>query len=265
MLCRNILWKVLLSMKLRNYALAWLVLWLMAAWAQAASVRFLVLDARAMPFSQFKKGPSGELELGSGIIKDWQDALAAELGRTPVNLYYSRMRQDQAVAAGKVDLRCFVSPSWMSRQLRANYDWPAPYMSIEERLAGPADKPLINSTDDLRGKTLGMVFGYYYPNLQPLFELGLIQQDNAPNEVAVLKKQLAGRTDYMATRTLDFQYQRKHNPALRALVLSPLVISHTALHCARPKNSSLPFKELTQAQERLLKAGVMDKILARYR
>lgn len=250
-------------MKLRNYAA--LALWLMAAEAQAASVRYLVLDARSMPFSQFTKAPDGQLELGSGIMKDWQDALAAEMGRAPVNLYYSRMRQDQAVAAGEVDLRCFVSPNWMSKELQASYDWPPPYMWIEERIVGPSNKPPIKTPQDLYGKTLGMVFGYFYPILKPLFEKGLIKQDNAPNEMAVLQKQLAGRTDYMATRTLDFYYQRKQNPAMHKLVLSPLVISYTALHCARPKNSTLPFKTLVEAQERLLKAGVMNKILARYR
>jgi ABC-type amino acid transport substrate-binding protein len=242
----------------------WLA-WLPLSAAALPPLRFLVLDAHSMPFSEFKNTASGRLELTGGIIKDWQDALARELHRTPVNIYYSRMRQDQAAASGQVDLRCFVSPEWVPPALRQQYDWPTPFMHVEERLAGSVGKPQIRSVNELHGKTVGMVLGYRYPALEPLFDRHLANRDNAPNEAGVLAKQLAGRTDYMAVRTLDFYYLQRQNPALGVLQLSPLVINIAPLYCARPKTSQLSLEELVQAQQRLLDAGTMEKILQRYR
>jgi ABC-type amino acid transport substrate-binding protein len=242
----------------------WLA-WLPLSAAALPPLRFLVLDAHSMPFSEFKNTASGRLELTGGIIKDWQDALARELHRTPVNIYYSRMRQDQAAASGQVDLRCFVSPEWVPPALRQQYDWPTPFMHVEERLAGSVGKPQIRSVNELHGKTVGMVLGYRYPALEPLFDRHLANRDNAPNEAGVLAKQLAGRTDYMVVRTLDFYYLQRQNPALGVLQLSPLVINIAPLYCARPKTSQLSLEELVQAQQRLLDAGTMEKILQRYR
>lgn len=227
-------------------------------------LRFLVVDGRSLPMGLIRNTPHGP-ELADGLIKDWQDALAHELGRRPVHLVLPRKRQDWAVEGHKVDLRCFVSPEWLTPEIAAEYDWPAPFMEVEERVIGLADKPPALSMRDLEGKTIGGVHGYTYRKLDALFASGKARREDAPGESTLLLKQLAGRTDYSMMRTLDFQYLRRNDGRMAALALSPLVVSHFAMYCARTKYSEVSLQELSGAQERLLQSGALERILQKYR
>jgi polar amino acid transport system substrate-binding protein len=227
-------------------------------------VRFLAVDGRSLPMGLMRATPHGP-ELAGGVIKDWQDALARELGRRPVTLVLPRKRQDWAVAGHKVDLRCFVSPAWLTPELIGQYDWPAPFMDVEERVIGPDGAPPVHALRDLEGKTIGGVHGYFYRKLNALFASGKALREDAPGETALLLKQLAGRTDYSVMRTLDFHYLRRNDTRMAALAMSPFVVSHFAMYCARTKYSVVTLQELSSAQERLLQAGALEKILQKYR
>lgn len=223
-------------------------------------LRFLVVEGHAMPLGESPRGA-----LGAGIIREWQDALAAQLGRTPVNLVLPRKRQDQAVAQNKVDLRCFVSPEWLTKEAIAEYDWPAPFLAVEERVVTAAGAAPLRSLDELAGKTIGTVHGYQYRSLAPLFETRRARRDDAPSEAALLLKQLAGRTDVSVMRALDFAYLQRRDPRLSRLALSPLVVSSFSMYCARTKYGSVTLEALSAAQEKLLQAGVMDRILQKHK
>ncbi|MTW05591.1 hypothetical protein GM668_26290 [Duganella ginsengisoli] len=223
-----------------------------------------MVDGRSLPMGLIRNTAHGP-ELADGLIKDWQEALARELGRRPVHVVLPRKRQDWAVEGRKVDLRCFVSPDWLTADIAAEYDWPAPFMDVEERVIGPAGGLPVQSLHDLEGKTIGGVHGYSYRKLDPLFSSGKAKRDDAPGETALLLKQLAGRTDYSVMRTLDFHYLRRNDPRMAGLALSPFVVSRFPMYCARPKYSVVSLQELSAAQERLLQAGVLEKILQKYR
>ncbi len=227
-------------------------------------LRFLVVDGRALPMGLMHSTAHGT-ELADGLVKDWQDALSHELGRRPVHLVLPRKRQDWAVAGGKVDLRCFVSPEWLTPDLIADYDWPAPFMDVEERLIGPTHAPPVQSLRDLEGKTIGAVHGYAYRKLDALFSSGTARRDDAPGESALLLKQLAGRTDYAVIRTLDFHYLRRNDPRMAALTLSPFTVSRFSMYCARTKYSTVTLQALSLAQERLLQSGALERMLQKYR
>ncbi|GJJ03406.1 hypothetical protein RugamoR64_39440 [Duganella rhizosphaerae] len=224
-----------------------------------------MLENRTMPFGLVVQGPNARLLLAGGITKDWQDALARELGRTPAYVLLPRKRQDMAVVQKMVDLRCFVSPDWLTSEQVALYDWPAPFFDVEERLVGPVNGKPVESLEELAGERIGTVLGYSYRSLEPLFADGRAKRDDANNETSSVLKQVAGRTDFMVMRNLDFEYQRKTDPTLKKLRLTPVVISRFAMYCARPKYSSVTLRDLSNAQTRLLNAGVLDRILARYR
>ncbi|WP_169333573.1 substrate-binding periplasmic protein [Leeia oryzae] len=234
--------------------------------AQAApSVRFLVLEGREMPFALIMTAPDGTPALVDGIIKDWQAALAGALGRTPVNVFYPRKRQELAISKGLADLRCFISPDWLPAALKSGYDWPQPIIRIEERLVSKQADAHIQTVDALKGKTIGTVLGYQFVLLDPLFASGTIRRDDSPSETGVIQKLILGRTDYAVIRTIDFDFLHKTDAQLSDLALSPLVISTLDLYCARPKNSHVSLAALNQAQQQLFKASTMEKILARYR
>lgn len=231
----------------------------------APPVRFLMLENRTMPLGLVVQGPNGRLVLAGGITKDWQDALAQELGRTAAYVLLPRKRQDMAVVQKLADLRCFVSPDWLTSEQVAQYDWPAPFFDVEERLVGPVNGRPLDSMDELSGARIGTVLGYSYRSLEPLFADGRARRDDASNETSLLLKQVVGRTDFMVMRSMDFEYQQKTDPALKKLRLTPVVVSRFAMYCARPKYSSVTLRDLSNAQARLLNTGVLDRILAKYR
>ncbi|MES2264609.1 MAG: transporter substrate-binding domain-containing protein [Pseudomonadota bacterium] len=243
-----------------------IVLLLCCPLAQAETpLRFLTVEGHALPLAQIRRMSNGQSELTDGIIKDWQDALARELGRRPVDVVLPRKRQDLAVTTKQVDLRCFVSPEWLTGDAIAQYDWPAPFLEVEERVVGASGAERVNGLDDLDKKTIGTVHGYQYRKLDPLFAAGRAKREDAPSESALMLKQLAGRTDVAVMRTLDFYYLQRNDPRLAQLALSPLVVSRFGMYCARPKYSSVTLQDLNAAQERMVKAGTMDKILLKYR
>lgn len=231
----------------------------------APPLRFLTVEGHGMPLGEIRSTRPGHAELSGGIISEWQNALAQELKREPVNLILPRKRQDQAVARRQVDLRCFVSPEWLDAAAIADYEWPAPFMDVEERIVAKAGTAPVQQLEDLHGKAIGTVHGYQYRKLAPLFEAGRARRDDAPTEAALLAKQLAGRTDVSVIRALDFAYLLRRDPRLASLALAPLVVSRFSLYCARTRYGAVSLPELAAAQQRLLRAGVLDEILKKYR
>lgn len=216
-----------------------------------------------MPFGEFQT--SGEhTTLTGGIMKAWQDALATELNRRAVPVLLSRLREEQHNPNVQIDVRCFTTPEWVS-DAQTRYEWPSPFMTVEERLVGAATQPTVQGLEDLRGQSIGTVLGYHYPLLDPLFAKGQIVRDDAPNETAALRKQFAGRVDFTVMRTLDLAYLQRIDSKARALRPSPLVITRTPVYCARSRSATISLEQLESAQARLLSRGALERILAQYR
>lgn len=233
-----------------------------AAPASSPPIVFAVSEAWSMPLAEFADA-DGRKSLVGGIAKAWQEALAQELGRTAAVLVLPRARMD-VEAPLSADLRCFIAPEWTG-ETRVEYEWPTPFMHMEDRLVGSSAQALVQSLDDIPGRRIGTVFGYSYPALQRAFASKVLLRDDAPNEQAAQRKQIGGRVDYTVMRTLSLDYLRRTDPAARDLIASPLLLARTGVHCARPKKSTVAFEALQAAQDRLIRRGVLDRILADYR
>ncbi|MBT9456042.1 MAG: ABC transporter substrate-binding protein [Burkholderiaceae bacterium] len=227
-------------------------------------VRFLVSSAWSMPVGELRT-QGGQQQLVAGIMKEWQEQLAAALQRPVALVIVPRKREAAVALAGAADLRCFMSPDWVRSEPADLYDWPPPIITIEERLVGHRSKPLIASSDELRDVRLGTVAGYHYPSLALALQRQNVRRDDAPTESAAFAKQLAGRVDYTVMRDIDFRYLKAvRREAVAHLMMSPLVVASTPVHCARIRAGSVPLPDLLAAQEKLIKQGVLGVIRARY-
>jgi len=233
--------------------------------AAAPPLRLLVTTGASLPFADISQG-SGEARLLGGIVHDWGVALAKRLGREPQFLLMPARRVGQQLREGGFDLQCFENPQWYSSQDEAWIEWlPRPLMEVVEELVSQPGTPLIHRLEQLHGRTVGVVTGYRYPLLDPLFEAGRIERSQAHNEVRLLQMQSLGRADYSVISHLQLAYARAHDPRLRTLVASPLEVSRTALYCLRQRRSPIPLPELAAAQQALLSEGRLEEILRRYR
>lgn len=245
------------------------LLWLAMPTAAATAVlRILVTTGTSLPFADISQGdPRGnDLQLQGGIIRDWGQALAERLGREPRFLLMPTRRVGLQLRNGSFDLQCFENPQWYGREDAAWIDWlPHPLMEVIEGLVSTADAPPVKTLEELQGKTIGVVNGYRYPLLDPLFDTGQMQRSVAQNESRLLQMQQLGRADYSVISLLQFEHARARDPKLRSLVASPLEVSRTALYCLRQRQSPISRAELAAAQRALLLEGRLKAILDRYR
>lgn len=239
--------------------------WGLQAEAAAPPLRLLVATGAGLPFADISQG-TGEARLQGGIIHDWGLVLAQRLGREARFLLMPTRRVGQQLREGGFDVQCFENPQWYSAQDEAWIEWlPRPLMEVVEELVSLPGTPLVRHLAQLQGRTVGVVTGYRYPLLDPLFEAGRLERSQAHNEGRLLQMQSLGRADYSVISHLQFAYARAHDPKLRHLVASPLEVSRTALYCLRQRSSPIPLSELASAQQALLAEGRLEEILRRYR
>lgn len=244
------------------------LLLLMPAQAAPPVLRVLVTTGTSLPFADISQGgPRGqEHQLHGGIIQDWSEALADKLGREPRFLLMPTRRVGLQLRSGTFDLQCFENPQWYGHEDAAWIDWlPQPLMEVVEALVSTAQAPLVRTLEALHGKTIGVVNGYRYPLLDPLFDAGQMQRSVAQNESRLLQMQQLGRADYSVVSLLQFEHARARDPKLRSLVASPLEVSRTALYCLRQRQSPISRADLAAAQRALLAEGRLEAILRRYR
>ncbi len=228
-------------------------------------LRLLASEAWAMPLAQLQRS-RGVLQLSDGVLLHWGEALARELGRPVSWVLRPRKRIESSLLDDAADLYCLLHPDWLSAEGRGRMQWPAqPFMQIEERLVAAPGQPLPAMLADLDGQTLGTVLGYHYPLLDPGFASGRHFRDDAPNEALLARKLLQGKNRYGVMRSLDLDWINRGQPAPARLQASDIVLTSKPVFCVLAPAARLALPDFEQAQQKLLKRGVLQQILERYR
>ncbi|OEZ56300.1 ABC transporter substrate-binding protein [Duganella sp. HH105] len=208
---------------------------------------------QTMPIVRFSNGV-----LAGGIIKDVGDALAQRLGRRAVYLSVDVAGVTPALTSGRADAMCYVLPFWID----GDYDWSMPLLPDTEMVVARADAPRLRSLKDLKDTPIGTVAGYRYPRVEQVLGRQFARTDAASMDLNV-QQMIAGKVQYtLAGESTLFYLQRIH-PQLK---LRPeLVFSSFKAQCAFSRKSQVPFNDANRAIDALLREGVIDQILARYR
>ncbi|MBH9551574.1 hypothetical protein [Inhella gelatinilytica] len=196
------------------------------------------------------------------MLKLWQEALAAELGRPAELVVVPRRREEFVTEKGSADLRCLTSPDWIPASHLGLYEWPRPFMAIREFIIANHPHPLTNLEDLPQGALIGTVGGYHYPKLEVAFASKRLRRDDATHESSALSKHLAGRVDFTVMRDIDVLYQRQRDAGQAArLHITGVEITRTSVYCARIQHGRITLTELTRAQDRLMKQGRLEQIV----
>ncbi|MEJ5999802.1 substrate-binding periplasmic protein [Paucibacter soli] len=230
--------------------------------AQGQVLRFFVPETWTMPLGELEaRGTSRQLLRGLGL--DWQRALAEAVGASAEAVVAPHKRLEYLVQLQAFDVLCFMNPAWVKAEL--GLQWLPPFMEVDERLVAGPGQADISHLAELRGHSVGTVASYHYPALERVFASGMARRENASTERQVLEMLLRGRSDFAVMRSMDLQYLQRHDPATRELKLSSLVITREQFHCATVPGGRAQPQPLRLAQERLLKAGVLERLRASYR
>jgi ABC-type amino acid transport substrate-binding protein len=181
-------------------------------------------------------------------------ALARQLGRKVEYVKLPRNRIMAALESGDGDILCSYLPEW----LPGDVDWTQAFIPISEVVVSSPRVKAPATVEDLRGKRLGTVLGFRYPELEKTLGQDYIR-DDAPSSALSVRKWLAGRFDYMVVpRTvLDKQVSAGRMPAGYHV----MTVYEVKTMCAVSRKSKISAADFNSAIDALDKAGELPKIL----
>jgi len=186
-------------------------------------------------------------------------ALAERMGRTVRYLDLPRKRFSDALESGEGDVLCGYQPEWMP----GAFDWSRPFIPVVEVLVTAARVPAPAALSDLKGKRIGTVLGFIYPELDKALGKDFVR-DDAPSTNSSLRKLMAGRFDYMIT-TMPMINSQLNDGEVSVPLHPPLVIKEVQTQCAVSRHGNVKLEELNKAIEALLKSGEFAKLQQQYR
>jgi polar amino acid transport system substrate-binding protein len=197
---------------------------------------------------------SGKIE---GIIAEYNRALLRILKRNGNVSVMTRYRLQEYLLNGKVDFLCYVAKDWVADTER--FIWSQPLFTKREVLLGPS--PMPNDPKKLKGKTIGTILGYVYPNLDSLFQSHWLLREDASSEFANLNKLKHGRVKYVVTDEIFLDYYNflnKEQSLDQGRQRVPL--QKYEILCMLSRKSPLKIKELNRAISELKSSGELKKI-----
>ncbi|MGE7993856.1 substrate-binding periplasmic protein [Pseudomonas sp. NPDC089554] len=237
--------------------LAILLLWTSHSLAQQPVLRFSVAESWSMPLMRTENQQPVE-----GILFELMQAIAREADVRPQYHVMARLRLEQAMQAGEIDVRCYVSMQWLGNR-PGDYLWSLPIIEQRDLLVGrPGDSHPVRP-EALPPQAIGTVLGYTYPTLESLFSQGQLQREDSRNQLLALQKLQAGRFRYAVSNQLSLQwYNRSLPPAQRLQALT--VLEEQALGCMVRNDPQLPTQGVLRALLRIKQSGEMQRIVERY-
>ncbi|WP_019614580.1 substrate-binding periplasmic protein [Psychromonas ossibalaenae] len=219
----------------------------------------VMLHTGAFPPYFFKEGDSR-----TGTIRDIFTAITQETGDSVEYIRAPFKRSLRLFETGKIDIEPMTNPVWRkSSSVPGSYS--VPFSVSEEVILFRQEQYIaVHSPEDLLGKTIGVIKGYYYPIYEPYFADGRIKANRLSSENKLIQLLLAERLDQAFINKDFVQYQIKTQNYTEQLVVgesTSVVEQMIRFHPA--KKSALP--RFNKAIKKLLKDGSIESIYARYR
>ena len=226
------------------------------ALATERPLRFSVIESWGMPMMRYEQGRAA-----GGILYDLQIRLAQKVGRRAELMVMPRLRVQQMLVRGEIDVRCYVNPAWL-QESHHQYIWSLPFMVQRDLIVARAEESALPERHN--GERVGTVLGFTYPRLEPLFANGQLQRDDARTQELVLEKLEARRYRYAVSNQLTLDWYNSHQPTPRKL--KPLdEVASDLVACIVRDEPDVPTQQLLRAMVQMKQDGEFDAILARYR
>jgi polar amino acid transport system substrate-binding protein len=229
---------------------------------RSADLRFVLDQTTSMPLSQIVQ-QDGALIVRGGILADLERAVARNLGVEAVLIATPRKRVERFLGNGGGDVLCYYDPVWLSDA--AQYRWSDVFLSNTNLLIAGANVPLPDRIGELERGRIGTIIGYVYPELAELAGRRAVTRDDAPDDQANFRKLVAGRTDYLVTHALFFDYMLRTQPDTVRRLGGKLEIRRFETRCALSKSAPVSVERFNAALAQLRASGEYDAILAKYR
>jgi ABC-type amino acid transport substrate-binding protein len=225
--------------------------------AAEVPLRFAITDGWSMPMVQIERGRPTQ-----GILPDVMTSLATQVGMPAQFHVLARARLDAAMERAEVDVRCYVTPDWVTDKA-GDYVWSVPLFFQRDVLVGTASAPSAVSPAALAPQAVGTVHSYTYPVLQPLFDARHLRREDARSQEQVLAKLLARRYHYAVSNqwALDWFNQRH---TLDRQLHAVAVLEERQLGCYVRDDPKIPTQRILSTLLKMKMSGEIDAIIRLY-
>lgn len=203
--------------------------------------------------------------LVGGIIFDIGIALANQLGADVRYQQVPRKRMTRSIQNGDVDMRMIANPQWIKQAEK--FIWSAPLFSDRNvvLMRKNDDPPLsVQSLLDLSGKSIGTIYGYYYPKLSPLIQSQRILREDAKTLEANLQKLSTYRIDALIDSELLIRYQLQELELEKHFVFSEWKGESHSIQAMISPISKIAPERIKASFAELKQSGIIDSILSQY-
>ncbi|MDD0842853.1 substrate-binding periplasmic protein [Pseudomonas sp. Gutcm_11s] len=198
-----------------------------------------------------------------GIYQDILDELAKITGDRFSVQYYPYPRIGLLFNERQLDIEPGVYPGWVKTQPNPGL-FSVPFGKVVDVLVFAPHRAFpVKQPEDLRGKSVGMVRGYAYPELLPMIASGQLDRRNALNEQQLLDMLSRSRFDQVIANKAVAQYNLLQIPDYRHLEIGDVISSYDVSMRVQPKHAEW-LDKLDAAIIQLKQQGIIDKIYARY-
>lgn len=237
--------------------LALLLLWTTSSLAEQPVLRFTVAESWGMPLARIEGDQPVE-----GLVYDLMQAMAREVGVRPEFHVMARLRLQEAMDSGDIDVRCYVSTQWFNDR-PGDFVWSIPLIHQRDLLVGRAGDSTPMPPEQLPPQAIGTVLGYTYSTLQPLLDQGRLRREDSRSQLLVLQKLQAGRYRHAVSNQLSLQWFNQGQPADRQLQ-TLAVLEEQDLGCMVRNDPAIPTQGLLRALVRMKQSGEIERIVQRY-
>ncbi len=200
----------------------------------------------------------------TGIVKDVFNAFAEETGDTIEFVRCPFNRSQRKFDLGEIDIEPMSNPAWR-QSAKVLGVFSKPFAVSDSIILFRADKAIADVTpQDLFGKTIGGVRGYYYPVYNPYLVDGRINTHILENENKLVQLLLAGRLDQAFMNKDSAFYQIKEQGLKDKLVISRPYDSLDMMIRFHPSKQDV-IPRFNKAIDKLMNDGTIAKIYEQYR
>ncbi|WEK32589.1 MAG: ABC transporter substrate-binding protein [Candidatus Pseudomonas phytovorans] len=237
--------------------LALLLLWTTHSLADQPVLRFSVAESWSMPLVRIEGDQPVE-----GLLYDLIQAVAKEVGARPEYHVMARLRLEEAMSSGDIDVRCYVSTQWLNER-PGDYVWSIPLIHQRDVLVGRVGDSSPMPPEQLPPQAIGTVLGYTYSTLQPLLDQGHLRREDSRSQQLVLQKLHAGRYRHAVSNQLSLQWFNHGLPAEQRLQVLA-VLEEQDLGCMVRNDPAIPTQGLLRVLVRMKQSGEIERIVRRY-
>ncbi|MYM88314.1 transporter substrate-binding domain-containing protein [Rugamonas sp. FT82W] len=203
---------------------------------------------------------------GSGIYPDLVAYLnRKKLGQLSFKLVYlPRKRLQLQVERNELDgIVIGMMPHWFNDVAEKKYLWTAAFGTDRYVIVLPAGLPFNPGT--LTGRTVGLVLGYSYPELDGwIRQQGLVRND-APSDEHSLEKLRVGRVDsVIAAQSVVRYYMKVHAMEADKFQLHELSSSLTERHFLVPRAKAAVYEKIAPVIRQLKDDPEWQRLAAKY-